>query len=118
MTLQDLSYQVFELLNPEVCARLLHVLALHAHGYCGASPANVCEQVLLAPLQSGNVLTAGGSDAKNNVFTTAEVFDVKTHLWTSVGSMVVARQYHQVRAGALCCSGGPCATSKLTCGRP
>lgn len=57
----------------------------------------VSGQVLVAPLQDGNVLAAGGSDADGNLHASAEVYDVTTHLWATVGSMAAARKYHQVR---------------------
>ena len=53
--------------------------------------------MLVAPLQDGNVLAAGGSDADGNLHASAEVYDVTTHLWATVGSMAAARKYHQVR---------------------
>ena len=59
-------------------------------------------QVVLALLQDGNVLTAGGfntigedEDFKDTI-NGAEVFNVTTHTWYTVGSMSLGRTGHQV----------------------
>ena len=63
----------------------------------------VCAQIILAMLQNGNVLTAGGADDTAKVdLASAEVFDVKSRLWTPVGNMSTPRSQHQVW-GDVCC---------------
>ena len=60
---------------------------------------------MLALLQNGNVLTAGGYDSflqphgnsgGQATIASAEIFNVTTHTWHSVGSMATARSSHQV----------------------
>ena len=54
-------------------------------------------QVLLALLPNGNVLTAGGQTTGGQQdLASAEVFNVKTHQWATVGPLATGRSLHQV----------------------
>ena len=58
-------------------------------------------QVAIAPLQNGNVLTAGGAvmnsaGANQAAIAEAEVFSVKTRQWAAVSPMANPRTLHQV----------------------
>ena len=52
--------------------------------------------MILAPLPNGNVMTAGGATFNDAPIAEAEVFNVQTHQWATVGSMASPRKTHQV----------------------
>ena len=62
----------------------------------GLTPALLCMQVVLASLQNGNVLTAGGKNSSNVVLAEAEVFNVLSRTWQPVGNMLSPRYFHEV----------------------